>query len=651
MASRTARKVTLLDTPIAIWKTVTSTGGLDLRYHGDMDEDIVQSLLRALGIDALRSIDSALADPDLTVERFIGALLEALNPFSAMLTDLLAMFERAGAARTDHALQIDFDFGNAPKLSFDLRQFRDWIERVRRVRELVNVRRWSHRDLWDLAKIFRDNIQAREANAWTLEYFEMRRWPEFELPLAASGDVILDSALAKCFNVWSMVVRETSKFGSDRNQLHERMSRTEELFEEGERTWSMRFLAQIDHDNWAGSVAAGMHAAAEKARNLPEPDRRIFIQDRVRSIDEVFERVPTMTIEEENVRRVLVEFLNLPIWQRRHELYSAWIATLITDALSDRDLRIHHDNGLLSFSFGGSHLATAEGTTPHLHVWTELRSPLAEPSALSGRRNIQPDYTLVADPITSVNSAVVVVECKQYRRFSKGNFSKAVIDYATGRPNAHIVLAAYGPVRSDFLTVLDPSFADRITLLGHLRPDDAKARMRFRETLRHAVTRRFPIAESSAASRLPIASPSKATVLKSVKLSWRTLPRDLDLHFGVRSGDRWENVDFRTRGSLTAFPWAELDKDITSGFGPETVTLAKLLDATYRCYVENYSGDGALAGSGAEILVSYGDSEVRITCPRTGSGKFWHVFDLSVQDGRIVVVNTVVDVDPTEAAA
>jgi len=168
---------------------------------------------------------------------------------------------------------------------------------------------------------------------------------------------------------------------------------------------------------------------------------------------------------------------------------------------------------------------------PHLHVWTELRSPLAEPSALSGRKNIQPDYTLVADPITSPNSAVVVVECKQYRRFSKGNFSKAVIDYAAGRPNAQIVLAAYGPVRSDFLTELAPEVANRITLLGHLRPGDAATRAQFRETLRDAIMRRFPFSERPAASRLPIAD-SGTAALKSVKLSWRATPRDLDLHLG-----------------------------------------------------------------------------------------------------------------------
>jgi hypothetical protein len=388
-----------------------------------------------------------------------------------------------------------------------------------------------------------------------------------------------------------------------------------------------------------------MHSVARKARSLADADRRAFIEERVQSIEELFGRVPSMTIEEDTIRRVLVEFLNLPIWQRRHELYSAWIMTLITDALSDRQLRFHPDDGLLSFSFGGSHLATAEATTPHLHVWAELRSPLAEPSVLSGRKNIQPDYTLVAEPITSPNSAVAVVECKQYRRFSKGNFSKAVIDYAAGRPKAMIILAAYGPVRSDFLTSLPNSVAERITLLGHLRPGDADARIRFRETLQEAIVKRFPVTPPTATPRIPLASSDEA--LRSVQLTWGAEPSDLDLHLGVFHAGAWASVDFRSKGAKADFPWAELDHDVTSGFGPETITFAKILDATYRCYVHRYSSEGSLPGSGAEVVVTQRHGQIRIACPRTGSGSFWHVFDFSAQDESLVIVNTIVVDDPT----
>lgn len=635
----------LLNTPYGIWETIKKTGGLDLEYHRDMDEDVVQSLRKGLGIAGAVPLDTALRDPALTVERFMGALLEALNPFSAMLSDLLAMFEQAGARRTDHALQIDFDFGDAPRLSFDLRQFRDWLEQMTRVREIVRVRRWAYRDLWDLSALLRGDRRgsSRIADRWVEEYYD-GRWPEHVLPAPQSGDPVLDAALGKAYRVWSTVVKESAKFGPVRRELHERGFRIDESRQEGETGWSMRFLAQVDHDNWAGSLAAGMYAIAEHAQMSSDPNGGMDTDDIVAAIDALFARVPSMDIEEEAIRKVLIEFLNLPIWQRRHELYSAWIMTLIADALSDRNLRFHPVDGLLSFSFGGSHLATAEATMPHLHVWTELRSPLEEPSELSGRENIQPDYTLIADPISSPKSAVVVVECKQYRRFSKKNFSHAVIDYATGRPNAHVVLAAYGPVRDDFLTELDSAMAARITLLGHLRPGDVDARTHFRTIVRSALPEPSVDERTDAPASIPIARKATQT-LRSIRLSWRDQPRDLDLHLGVWHAGNWANIDFNTKGSLTEFPWALLQEDVTTGHGPETITITNLLDATYRCFVFNYSAERDLANCEATIEITYRDSLFRLTCPTSGTGRYWHVFDLDVPRDQLVVVNTIVATD------
>jgi len=644
----------LLDTPAAIWKAFTARGGLDLKYHNDMDEDIVRTFLRASGSPPPPTLEAALRDPDLTVEDFMGRLLEALNPFSRMLSDLLAMFEQAGARRTDHSLRIDFDFGNAPKLSFDLRQFRDWLETVKRVRELVGVRRWSLDALWTLNSLLGTDSNRKQqtdaAEPWLFEYRERRRWPDFQLPRPVSGDTVLDETLRKCFKVWETVVRESSRFGPSRDELRERGARNEEPAEQ-EDGWTANFLVHLDLDNWAGFVAASMHNLALMARSLPEAERRRIIDERVRPIEELFARVPTTTVEEENVRRMLVEFLNLPIWQRRHELYSAWVVTLIADALAGRDLHFHLDNGLLSFSFGGSHLATAQAMYPRLHVWAELRSPLTEPSPLSGRRHIQPDYTLVTDPITSPGSAVAVVECKQYRRFSKRNFSHAVVDYAEGRPNAQIVLAAYGPVRDDFLAELLPETAARITLIGGLRPTNSPARDAFRATLQNALAKRYASVaeEPPSVPSVPISRRTDVPLM-SVRLSWSAKPRDLDLHLGVWYGGCWTTVNFRSSGNVSEFPWAALDHDVQRGFGPEMITIAKLLDGTYRCYVNDFSGDAPLVGCGAEVAISYHGSEMRVTCPRAGSGRFWHVFDYFVEPDRFVVVNTIVEGSPVEVS-
>lgn len=644
----------LLATPREVWETVKTHGGLDLEFHDAMDEDVVWSLVRALGGSGTEAIDDVVNAPSLTVERFVGALLEALNPFSAMMSDLLTLFEEARAKRTDSSLQVEFDFEHTPKLSFDLRQFRDWIERVQKVRELIRVPQWSYESLWSLSGVVRSNTRndvTPDANPWLHEYFEERRWPEIELPCPSSSDPAFDATLRKVHQVWATVVRETKKFGSDRDDIHRRAFAVRANGEGVEDSWSIRFVGRVDHDGWAGSFAAGMHEKARHARNLPEAERRAFVDPIVAAVEDVFARVPSSVSERDTLQKVLIEFLNLPIWQRRHELYSAWVVTVIAEALRDRDLRFHTDDGRLSFSFGGSHLATAEATVPHLHVWAELRSPLETTSELSGRNNIQPDYTLITDPITSAGSAVVVVECKQYRRFSKGNFSKAVIDYAHGRPNAHVVLVNYGPTRDDFLSLLPADEANRISLIGHLRPGRAEERSRFLATVRNALLTRYPAPAGEVAPqpRIPIAT-AHTTALQSIQLAWGLAPVDLDLHLAVWHAGAWTSIDFRETGNTGVFPWASLDTDVRSGMGPETITIAKILATTYRCYVHNYSGDGRLAGSGATIVVRYRDADLRLTPPAPGTGRFWHVFDYIAEDDVLIAVNTIVDAEPLYTA-
>ncbi|HEX6084017.1 MAG TPA: hypothetical protein VF266_05800 [Thermoanaerobaculia bacterium] len=643
----------LLATPREVWETIKTHGGLDLEFHDAMDEDVVWSLVRALGGSETDAIEDIVNAPSLTVERFVSALLEALNPFSAMMSDLLTLFEKVHAKQTDNSLQVEFDFEHTPKLSFDLRQFRDWIERVQKVRELIRVPQWSYESLWKLSGVVRSSTRGGvtpDADPWLYEYFEERRWPEIELPSPSSGDLVFDATLRKVHEVWTTVVRETKKFGTDRNDIHDRARAVRANGEGAEDAWNIQFVGGVDHDNWAGSFAAGMHEKARHVRNLAEGERRAFVDPIVAAVEGVFAGVPSSIVERDMLQKVLIEFLNLPIWQRRHELYSAWVVTVLAEALRAHDLRFHTDDGRLSFSFGGSHLATAEATVPRLHIWAELRSPLEKTSALSGRNNIQPDYTLITDPITSAGSAVVVVECKQYRRFSKSNFSKAVIDYAHGRPNAHVVLVNYGPTRDDFLSLLPADEANRISLIGHLRPGRAEERSRFLATVRKALLARYPApaGEVTLQPRIPIAT-AHAAALQSIQLAWGLAPLDLDLHLALWHAGAWTSIDFRETGNNGVFPWASLDTDVRNGTGPETITIAKVLATTYRCYVHNYSGDGRLAGSGATVDVRYRDADLRLTSPAAGTGRFWHVFDYIAEDDVLIAINAIVDAEPLHA--
>lgn len=119
----------------------------------------------------------------------------------------------------------------------------------------------------------------------------------------------------------------------------------------------------------------------------------------------------------------------------------------------------------------------------------------------------------------------------------------------------------------------------------------------------------------------------------SIKLTWGANPSDLDSHLWTPSGTE---VYYSNKGQLAAAPFANLDVDDTDSFGPEVVTLTKLMVGTYKYAVRNYSGyaDGPMKSSGARVeLVLPGGRTELFAPPATGetaATDYWTLFDLTV---------------------
>jgi murein DD-endopeptidase MepM/ murein hydrolase activator NlpD len=123
-----------------------------------------------------------------------------------------------------------------------------------------------------------------------------------------------------------------------------------------------------------------------------------------------------------------------------------------------------------------------------------------------------------------------------------------------------------------------------------------------------------------------------------VVLTWGAAPSDLDSHLWLPSATPY-HVFFSDRGTTEVFPFAELDHDDTSSFGPETITIAHLLDGVYAYAVYNYSGESALALSGAQVQLYSGGTLLRTyAVPQGSNERWWDVFRLA-SDGTITDVN------------
>ena len=138
----------------------------------------------------------------------------------------------------------------------------------------------------------------------------------------------------------------------------------------------------------------------------------------------------------------------------------------------------------------------------------------------------------------------------------------------------------------------------------------------------------------------------------TVRLTWGESPRDLDTHvIGPNSFHIW----YSNKGSLTTEPFANLDVDDTSGFGPEVFTALRLEPGLYHYAVYNFSGTTTpnITNSPTRVEVTVNGS-TQVFTPSAGEGsgdRWWYVFDIEVDatnnSMRIIPVNSWGTVQPT----
>ena len=116
----------------------------------------------------------------------------------------------------------------------------------------------------------------------------------------------------------------------------------------------------------------------------------------------------------------------------------------------------------------------------------------------------------------------------------------------------------------------------------------------------------------------------------TIRLTWGAAPSDLDSHL---KGPNDTHVFFASTGSLTAQPFAKLDVDDVTSFGPEVITVSRLGMSTYEYFVHNFSQSftPGMTGSPARIEMRSGP-QIRIFFPPAGEGTnlYWRVFQFTV---------------------
>jgi len=602
-----------------LWQALVRSAGLDTDLY---DEPFLIELASSLGIpshDFARQLTSA----GITTETLLLEVLKVMAPYGAMMKDILAFFTRAGAQASAENLRIRFDFENVTdNFEFDLSNFRDW-EKV--FSEII-------------AKVPTDEIDELQAlqirHAFLAEGVTYRisasRWSQF----APS-----ETEVARWLN-------ETETMPQAELPRPPRVV-SAELSNLLDRVWRILRASTVRAAGGEGGEVLSADDVRMMVRGayLLAPNEDLLL----RQLRDAFKDIQTIEIETEVLVEQLLELFNLPVWTRRSEFYSVWVGAQLITASGNR-VRIHSVDRTIVFSFGGAHLATVNVFPEEsLHVWCELRTKGSE---LVGRkRAIQPDYVVLSEPISHLDSAVLVVECKQYLQQSRKKFANALIDYARNHRKAQIALVNYGPTTESVLervAEVDQSILSRVHGMGQFRPGSDVARSTFEQLVGTVIPKAEPTATEVPESEVsqPALSVPAVEHAGSLCLSWQK-EVDLDAHCWITDDQgKSQHVYFSQKLGDLGGSRVELSDDVRTGKDVEVLKWENVVGVQLDFAVHAYSHDADFQSAKPQVVVNAGGHTWILEPPEGQSGRWWKLFRLSRDASTIQIWNSISNRSP-----
>jgi len=143
-------------------------------------------------------------------------------------------------------------------------------------------------------------------------------------------------------------------------------------------------------------------------------------------------------------------------------------------------------------------------------------------------------------------------------------------------------------------------------------------------------------------------SPDLGSAVMRFVLNWGNTPLDLDVHLVTPSiGNQSYHVYWAATGDSDSPPYAMLDYDVTTGYGPETMTIYDFYSGTYTFYIYNYSQSPDLSTSNGSVQI-YGESGyiTTVAVPTNDSGLYWSVCTVDGSTGQVAIINDLVGSAP-----
>lgn len=636
--------MTIIVSPVDLWRSLCKGAGLELRLPGGRpgrDADVEESLRLALKVpDTVRSLETWLASdarkphPTVSIEQLLIDVLKSQGGFSQMMQDILDVLITAEARQASHQLSVEFKFDKvSDPIKATLEQFREAANRTQRVLE-KRPKLPNNNLMWPIWHALR---------GFSSEHL-VERLDDFPTGTAvpSTGHADLDLQLTRLGRLVADYVALWKRYGATRRQVGD----AAHALPDGDvnrQELSGQLVAATDH--WDVGVLSGAMGISRQVVS-----GRLAPAEALEKLTAALSDIEWVDVWVEHTIQELLDVLNLPAWRRRHELYSVWVGTRMLRVVErvTPDICFHPVDGVLSFEFGGSRLATFNWGGEQFDIWAELRSALVGRSS-KRKKGIQPDFRVVRADLSHAANAqtTYVLECKHYLNASTLNFTQAAADYARSCPNAVVHVVNHGPVNEPTLSAALPSeLQPRVRFIGSATPLQEVATRALSGAIRDALFPGHPLPAPRPSAPEPVVGKRAPSIapgcLGYALLEWDDSLDDMDLALQVigPDGQATQTIDFRHKGALHTAPFAHFVEDIRQGPGMERIDISAWHFSRYELVATNFSKSGRLVPQALHCKIVTKTGLTQLHCPAGLAAECyeWRIAELCVSSGIVTIV-------------
>jgi len=560
----------MIKTSFELYSELCENAGLNINDNF-YDAEFNKQLFKALAIKSKEELGK------IRVELFVQKFFNSLYPYSLMMSDILRFYKIAESHSNGKNINVAFNFEDMDSnLKFDLKHFKQYSEILQKI-ILKYTKPITNNDLGRIRSLFTEENLSIISKSLYQNYKsieESNKWPK-ELVLENVDD-IQDSDVRQIVLRLSQIISDILRYVRGESKSY-----SEFIADYSKRVSNDITLKTLNIELSTSSLT-GM-ISDRLLDNLFNGLNNSIINGSIYNLKNDLKDIFKLdnAIDTEEYLKSFEEYLSLPIWKARHEIYSVWVSTKIKEATDYLNPQINAIDGKLEYSFKTYQLISYDSLPVKIDLYSELKLPYNKNISPKRIENVQPDYTLVQKRDIPINEdAILVVECKQYKRSNKKNFHEAVVDYANAHPNAHIFLVNYGNITKSVIKAIQKNKIEesRYTLINHLEPTNSKSLNLFRDKIHYQL--------------LPYYLEPKTI---SIELSWNNKFRDLDLELKFNIEQSIYIVNYRGKEFNNKEMIIRLNKDVIKDQTDQDVNEKEIIEINnfepldYKIRVVNYS--------------------------------------------------------------